>query len=484
MYENCIVFNNEDSNIVASGKELMEMLLKIVKERFDDTKIPRISTRRNGIHIRTALLNNGAANDSKITGISSSLSKSALNNTKKTNRFSKAKKCDENNALTDRSANKSRLRRSSRIAVTNHCDYDSISEDKYNVTYNNKNAKSCKSRKEDSHHVSITTNRDDFDGENMLTNMTRTKARSLSRRGKTAEKEYNSIRNEDSVSSPKSRKHLKRARSSNLSQSNNIMDKTENYDPLEHPSKRRRGLTMNNDIHNDDIISNTITSTAINTNSISSSSKSTKLNRKDLLRKCCREILNQLSAIDIRDHNGLFAEPVLASIAPDYHNIVKHPMDLLTIRQRLEGDSFNEFYPSLASFAHDVVLISTNCLLYNENCEKFFMEGIRFIHSVKTTFLTVASTSKLSVPEVIYGITSTKYPLTIKKIEKDTKSKQMENSDSSDDWGREYEGSRRRTYKGFISRRRTRTKVISSEEEFNESEEESADSKSSDDDWD
>lgn len=72
----------------------------------------------------------------------------------------------------------------------------------------------------------------------------------------------------------------------------------------------------------------------------------------------CNELLDRLQK---RDTYSVFLEPVDTSEAPDYDKIIKHPMDLTTVRRRVnEG-----YYPTLEAFSDDLSLIWSNCLLYN-----------------------------------------------------------------------------------------------------------------------
>ncbi|RLN56164.1 hypothetical protein BBJ29_003320 [Phytophthora kernoviae] len=59
-------------------------------------------------------------------------------------------------------------------------------------------------------------------------------------------------------------------------------------------------------------------------------------------------------------------DPVQWNI-PDYFDIIKCPMDLGTIKKRLENDHFN----SVEAFAGDVRLVFENCIAYNSSTNKF-----------------------------------------------------------------------------------------------------------------
>ena len=73
-----------------------------------------------------------------------------------------------------------------------------------------------------------------------------------------------------------------------------------------------------------------------------------------------------------------FDRPITKAVAPDYHHCVRHPMDLDTIRHRLN----DMFYTSNQAIINDIRLVFSNCLSYNmedaeeygcaERLEKFF----------------------------------------------------------------------------------------------------------------
>ncbi|ORX51950.1 Bromodomain-containing protein [Hesseltinella vesiculosa] len=98
--------------------------------------------------------------------------------------------------------------------------------------------------------------------------------------------------------------------------------------------------------------------------------------------KFCVQTLAELKKQKYKDINFPFLFPVdhVALNIPDYPTIVKHPMDLSTIENKLN----NEEYPSAQDFATDVRLMFSNCYLYNppslpiyqmaERLEKVFEE--------------------------------------------------------------------------------------------------------------
>lgn len=79
--------------------------------------------------------------------------------------------------------------------------------------------------------------------------------------------------------------------------------------------------------------------------------------------KSCNEILKELFS---KKHSGYawpFYKPVDAELLGlhDYHDIIKKPMDLGTVKRKMDGRE----YKSAPEFAADVRLIFTNCYKYN-----------------------------------------------------------------------------------------------------------------------
>ncbi|MFS7940698.1 putative chromatin remodeler Bromodomain family [Helianthus anomalus] len=75
-------------------------------------------------------------------------------------------------------------------------------------------------------------------------------------------------------------------------------------------------------------------------------------------KKTLELILDKLQKKDIY---GVYAEPVDPEELPDYHDVIKHPMDFATIRKKLAKG----LYLSLKEFESDVFLICTNAMQYN-----------------------------------------------------------------------------------------------------------------------
>ncbi|KAJ3803289.1 Bromodomain-containing protein [Lentinula aff. detonsa] len=66
---------------------------------------------------------------------------------------------------------------------------------------------------------------------------------------------------------------------------------------------------------------------------------------------------------DLQEHNQAwpFLKPVSAEDVPDYHDIVKKPMDFSTMEHKLD----NNHYQTVEDFVNDARLVFDNCRLYN-----------------------------------------------------------------------------------------------------------------------
>jgi len=68
-----------------------------------------------------------------------------------------------------------------------------------------------------------------------------------------------------------------------------------------------------------------------------------------------------------------FLKPVTRNEAPDYHDIVKYPMDLGTIKYKLNS----MVYTCNEEFVSDLLLVFTNCFLYNDSSNHVHEVGMR-----------------------------------------------------------------------------------------------------------
>lgn len=75
----------------------------------------------------------------------------------------------------------------------------------------------------------------------------------------------------------------------------------------------------------------------------------------------CERILMELR--NYTEHSTPFLNKVNKREAPDYFQVIKHPMDLGTVLKKLKSFA----YQSKTQFANDLYLIYSNCLLYNSD---------------------------------------------------------------------------------------------------------------------
>ncbi|KAI9892099.1 MAG: hypothetical protein M1814_001805 [Vezdaea aestivalis] len=79
--------------------------------------------------------------------------------------------------------------------------------------------------------------------------------------------------------------------------------------------------------------------------------------------KFCQEVLDELMKPKHSPNMSIFYEPVdvVALGIPSYHQTIKHPMDLSTVRQRLKDGE----YETAKDFHSDVKLMFNNCFKFN-----------------------------------------------------------------------------------------------------------------------
>ena len=83
------------------------------------------------------------------------------------------------------------------------------------------------------------------------------------------------------------------------------------------------------------------------------------------LYEACERVVTDLRGYT--EHSTAFLNRVKKHEAPDYLNIIKHPMDLGTVMKKLKAFQ----YKSKNEFVDDLMLIWDNCLLYNANPQHF-----------------------------------------------------------------------------------------------------------------
>lgn len=94
------------------------------------------------------------------------------------------------------------------------------------------------------------------------------------------------------------------------------------------------------------------------------------LSKINPLGSAMQKILEQLVA---KDNLEIFLEPVDASEVPDYSNVIKNPMDLGTMRDKIRGG----IYEAIDEMEADFSLMIRNCLLYNDKETIFYRAGVK-----------------------------------------------------------------------------------------------------------
>ncbi|KAK9666923.1 hypothetical protein RND81_14G221100 [Saponaria officinalis] len=86
-----------------------------------------------------------------------------------------------------------------------------------------------------------------------------------------------------------------------------------------------------------------------------------------------------LDTLRKKDTYGVFAEPVDPEEIPDYHEVIKHPMDFSTVQKKLEDSA----YGNLEQFEKDIFLICSNGMQYNAPDTIYFRQA-RSMHELAT----------------------------------------------------------------------------------------------------
>jgi hypothetical protein len=94
----------------------------------------------------------------------------------------------------------------------------------------------------------------------------------------------------------------------------------------------------------------------------------------------------------LKDHpdSSIFLFPVDPIVYPDYHDVIKNPIDLETMTEKLE----NNQYQSENDFKQDMELIFKNCFRYNLPGTVGYVMGIRFEKAFRKEWDTLVKRSK------------------------------------------------------------------------------------------
>ncbi|XP_010416554.1 PREDICTED: ankyrin repeat, bromo and BTB domain-containing protein DDB_G0293800-like [Camelina sativa] len=89
-----------------------------------------------------------------------------------------------------------------------------------------------------------------------------------------------------------------------------------------------------------------------------------------------------LDRVQKKDTYGVYSDPVDTEELPDYHEIIKNPMDFSTLRKKLESGA----YSTLEQFEQDVILICTNAMEYNSADTVYFRQARAMLELAKKDF--------------------------------------------------------------------------------------------------
>ncbi|KAJ0255939.1 hypothetical protein HA466_0089760 [Hirschfeldia incana] len=89
-----------------------------------------------------------------------------------------------------------------------------------------------------------------------------------------------------------------------------------------------------------------------------------------------------LDRVQKKDTYGVYSDPVDPEELPDYHEIIKNPMDFTTLREKLDAGA----YASLEQFEQDVFLICTNAMEYNSADTVYHRQARAMLELAKKDF--------------------------------------------------------------------------------------------------
>ncbi|KAG9442964.1 hypothetical protein H6P81_018818 [Aristolochia fimbriata] len=103
-----------------------------------------------------------------------------------------------------------------------------------------------------------------------------------------------------------------------------------------------------------------------------------------------------LDRLQKKDSYGVFSEPVDPNELPDYHEVIEHPMDFGTVRNKLSSGA----YANLEQFEADVFLICSNAMRYNAPDTIYFRQARSIQELAKKNFENLRQDSEDNEPEL------------------------------------------------------------------------------------
>lgn len=94
----------------------------------------------------------------------------------------------------------------------------------------------------------------------------------------------------------------------------------------------------------------------------------------------CTDLLHELTKPKYKHCNWPFLEPVDANLVPNYYEVISNPMDLKTIREKID----QKLYTSVEGFIQDLRLMIDNCYRFNEVGSPVYKCGIELNDAINT----------------------------------------------------------------------------------------------------
>ena len=115
------------------------------------------------------------------------------------------------------------------------------------------------------------------------------------------------------------------------------------------------------------------------TDLIQATNKSDDMKQKSSVLK--QELLGIVRKIDEQQFAWPFREPVTVDEAPDYFDVIRHPIDLKTIANRIRQDNH---YKNKQMLYVDLMLMINNCKLYNDDGSTYIQCAVQLEKYIQT----------------------------------------------------------------------------------------------------
>lgn len=86
-----------------------------------------------------------------------------------------------------------------------------------------------------------------------------------------------------------------------------------------------------------------------------------------------------ISFFEKQDPEGFFGAPVTEDVAPNYFNVIKHPMSFQRMRQKLRALEYRTF----AAFVEDFELVGNNAMRYNQKRSRVHRSAVNLLRHGK-----------------------------------------------------------------------------------------------------